>query len=136
MLQDLSFSLDIIHRERGVAVEIQCPDSAIFAGDAADLAEMLGNLMDNACKWAKAKVQVGATAAETLTIVIDDDGPGIPPERRAAALTRGGRLDQTVPGSGLGLDIVRELAELYSGTLRLEDSPLGGLRARLELPGG
>jgi signal transduction histidine kinase len=136
VLQDLSFSLDIIHRERGVAVEIQCPGSAIFAGDAADLAEMLGNLMDNACKWAKANVQVGVAAAGTLTIVIDDDGPGIPPARRAAALTRGGRLDETVPGSGLGLDIVRELAELYSGTLRLEDSPLGGLRARLELPGG
>jgi signal transduction histidine kinase len=127
VLRDLSFSLEIIHRERGVAIEIQCPDAASFAGDAADLAEMLGNLMDNACKWAKAKVQVGVTAAEALTVVIDDDGPGIP---------RGGRLDQTVPGSGLGLDIVRELAELYRGSLRLQDSPLGGLRACLELPGG
>ena len=67
--------------------------------------------------------------------MIDDDGPGIPPARREAALTRGGRLDETAPGSGLGLDIVREIADLYRGSLRLEDSPLGGLRARLELPG-
>ncbi len=136
VLQDLSFSLDLIHRERGVAIEIRCPDDAAFAGDAADLAEMLGNLMDNACKWAKAKVQVGVTVAGAITVVVDDDGPGIPPARRGAALTRGSRLDETVPGSGLGLDIVRELAELYRGSLRLEEAPLGGLRARLELPGG
>ena len=136
VLQDLSFSLDLIHRERGVAIEVRCPDDAAFAGDAADLAEMLGNLMDNACKWAKAKVQVGVTVAGAITVVVDDDGPGIPPARRGAALTRGSRLDETVPGSGLGLDIVRELAELYRGSLRLEEAPLGGLRARLELPGG
>ena len=136
VLQDLAFSLDIIHRERGIAIEIECPDDATFLGDAADLAEMLGNLMDNACKWAKSRLRVTVElAAPNLAIRIDDDGPGIPPARREAALTRGGRLDQTTPGTGLGLDIVREIAELYRGSLRLEDSPLGGLRARLELPG-
>jgi signal transduction histidine kinase len=136
VLQDLAFSLDIIHRERGVRIEIICPAAAGFLGDAADLAEMLGNLMDNACKWARALVRVtveGGTSA--FTVLIEDDGPGIPPARREAALTRGGRLDETAPGTGLGLDIVREIAELYRGKLRLEDSPLGGLRARLELPG-
>ena len=92
--------------------------------------------MDNACKWARAQVHVTVAAeARRLVILIDDDGAGIAPEARKAALTRGARLDQTVPGSGLGLDIVRELAELYHGMLRLEDSPQGGLRARLELPG-
>jgi signal transduction histidine kinase len=137
VLQDLSFSLDIIHRERGVAIEIGCPEGALFAGDAADLAEMLGNLMDNACKWARSRVRAAvAIDGSHLAILIDDDGPGIPPARREAALKRGGRLDQTVPGSGLGLDIVREIAELYRGSLQLEDSPLGGLRARLALPGG
>lgn len=136
VLEDLAYSLGIIHRERGIAVEIACGQSAMFPGDAADLAEMLGNLMDNACKWAKSKVRVAVDPGGLdLVVLIDDDGPGIPPERRDAALTRGARLDQTVPGSGLGLDIVRELAELYRGVLRLEDSPLGGLRARLELPG-
>jgi signal transduction histidine kinase len=136
VLQDLSFSLDIIHRERGVAIDLDCPDGATFAGDAADLAEMLGNLMDNACKWARSQARVMVKAdGSQLAILIDDDGPGIPPARREAALTRGGRLDQTVPGSGLGLDIVREIAELYRGSLQLEDSPLGGLRAHLILPG-
>jgi signal transduction histidine kinase len=135
VLQDLAFSLDIIHRERGVALQIQCPADATFAGDAADLAEMLGNLMDNACKWARNKVLVAVTAAEGLTVVIDDDGPGIPAARRDAALKRGARLDQFMPGTGLGLDIVREMSELYRGSLQLDDSPSGGLRARLELPG-
>ncbi|HEY1383782.1 MAG TPA: sensor histidine kinase [Dongiaceae bacterium] len=136
VLQDLAFSLDIIHRERGIRIDIGCPPGAGFLGDAADLAEMLGNLMDNACKWARAQVRVTVEAgAATLVILIDDDGPGIPPARREAALTRGGRLDEAAPGTGLGLDIVREIAELYRGTLRLEDSPLGGLRARLALPG-
>jgi signal transduction histidine kinase len=136
VLQDLAFSLEIIHRERGIAIEIACPEDAVFPGDAADLAEMLGNLMDNACKWAKGSMRVAVEAgARDLVILIDDDGPGIPPARREAALTRGARLDETAPGTGLGLDIVREIAELYHGSLRLEDSPLGGLRARLELPG-
>jgi signal transduction histidine kinase len=135
VLQDLAFSLDIIHRERGIAIDIQCPENASFLGDAADLSEMLGNLMDNACKWARTRVRVTVEAgAHDLVVLIDDDGPGIPPARREAALTRGGRLDETAPGTGLGLDIVREIAELYRGSLGLEDSPLGGLRARLVLP--
>jgi signal transduction histidine kinase len=93
--------------------------------------------MDNACKWARRRVRVTvASDGGPLSVLVDDDGPGIPEARREAALTRGGRLDQTVPGSGLGLDIVREIAELYRGSLQLEDSPLGGLRARLALPGG
>jgi signal transduction histidine kinase len=137
VLQDLAFSLDIIHRERGIRIEIACADDAGFLGDAADLAEMLGNLMDNGCKWAKARVRVTVDPGPArLAILIDDDGPGIPPARRDAALTRGGRLDETAPGTGLGLDIVREIAELYRGSLRLEDSSLGGLRARLDLPAG
>ena len=135
VLDDLAFSLDIIHRERGIEIEIACPEEAGFLGDAADLAEMLGNLMDNACKWARSRVRVTVEARHGLTIMIDDDGPGIPQEGRAAALARGGRLDETKPGSGLGLDIVREIAGLYRGTLRLEDSSLGGLRAQLDLPG-
>lgn len=136
VLQDLAFSLDLIHRERGIAIGTDCPSDAVFPGDTADLAEMLGNLMDNACKWAQSQVRVAvAVEARRLVILIDDDGPGIPHARRATALARGGRLDQSVPGSGLGLDIVRELAELYHGSLCLDDAPLGGLRARLELPG-
>jgi signal transduction histidine kinase len=136
ILQDLVFSLDIIHRDRAIKIEIDCAAEASFVGDAADVAEMLGSLMDNACKWARARIRVTVVSAATgVTMLIDDDGPGIPQESRMTALKRGGRLDETRPGHGLGLDIVRELATLYRGTLCLEDSPLGGLRARLDLPG-
>ncbi len=96
---------------------------------------MLGNLLDNAARWASREVAVTAQRnANELLITIEDDGPGIAPERRSAALTRGTRLDESAPGSGLGLHIVAELAGLYGGTLALDDSALGGLRVRLSLP--
>jgi signal transduction histidine kinase len=106
-----------------------------FAGELQDLQEMLGNLVDNACKWARHAVRVAATAeGRRLRLVVDDDGPGIAAAQRDAALARGTRLDETVPGSGLGLAIVHELARLYGGELALEPSPRGGLRAVLWLP--
>ncbi|MCM0607688.1 MAG: sensor histidine kinase [Ideonella sp. WA131b] len=106
-----------------------------FGGELQDLQEMLGNLVDNACKWARQTVRLGATAeGHWLRLVVDDDGPGIAPERREAALARGTRLDESVPGSGLGLAIVQELAGLYGGGLALEPAPGGGLRAVLRLP--
>jgi signal transduction histidine kinase len=91
--------------------------------------------MDNACKWARERVAVTARAeGGRLKITVEDDGPGLAPEDRARVLARGARLDETVPGSGLGLDIVSEIAALYGGTLTLEDAELGGLRATLDLP--
>ncbi|MBP6900390.1 MAG: sensor histidine kinase [Burkholderiaceae bacterium] len=110
-----------------------------FSGEVQDLQEMLGNLLDNACKWARHEVRMAAelrpgAAARRLLIRIDDDGPGIAAERRQAVLDRGTRLDETVPGSGLGLAIVHELVGLYGGELRLLDAPAGGLRVELELP--
>jgi signal transduction histidine kinase len=100
-----------------------------------DLQDMLGNLLDNACKWARSEVVV-ALEAQTgaWCLVVDDDGPGVEAARRDAVLARGVRLDETVPGSGLGLHIVQELAGVYGGTLARADSPLGGLRVRLTLP--
>jgi signal transduction histidine kinase len=96
---------------------------------------MLGSLMDNACKWARARIRVAVvSAANGIVVLVDDDGSGIPPESRLTAMMRGSRLDETRPGHGLGLDIVSEIAILYGGALRLEDSPMGGLRARLDLP--
>ncbi len=107
----------------------------LFRGEKQDLMEMLGNLVDNACKWAKHTVQVSVAGHdETLTVVVDDDGPGLPPERREQALMRGIRLDERPVGSGLGLAIVRELAQLYGGDVMLSESPLGGLRVSLSLP--
>ena len=96
---------------------------------------MLGNLLENACKWARHRVEVNAgVAGGELWITIDDDGKGLPAAQRSAVLQRGVRADEQVPGSGLGLAIVSDLAQLYGGNVSLEDSPLGGLRARLTLP--
>ncbi|MEM7766433.1 MAG: ATP-binding protein [Pseudomonadota bacterium] len=118
--------------EVGAAVE---PGMA-FRGEAQDLEEMLGNLMENGCKWARSRVAVSVVEGSDgqVHIHVDDDGPGLSPDERAAALQRGVRLDETAPGTGLGLSIVKDLAELYSGSLSLSDAPLGGLRATLILP--
>jgi len=99
------------------------------------LQEMLGNLLDNACKWAAHRVEISAhTDGTTFTLALDDDGPGLDARQRAVVLRRGVRADEQVPGSGLGLAIVDDLARLYGGRVELLDSPLGGLRAALTLP--
>ncbi|WOR13738.1 sensor histidine kinase [Hyphomonas sp. FCG-A18] len=100
-----------------------------------DLEEMLGNLMENACKWAKSRIDVSARSGENglMEIYIDDDGPGLPLEQREKAIKRGVRLDETAPGTGLGLSIVADIADMNSGRLTLSDSPIGGLRATISL---
>jgi signal transduction histidine kinase len=113
-----------------------------FRGERQDLEETVGNLMDNACKWSKSKVDVRAklltSAGEDgrpwLSIEVDDDGPGLKPEQRATALKRGQRLDESKPGSGLGLNIVSETVAMYGGKIELSDAELGGLRVILKLP--
>ena len=98
---------------------------------------MVGNLLDNACKWARSRVSASATredGARRFTVTVDDDGPGLTEAERKKAVKRGQRLDESKPGSGLGLSIVADLAHLYKGHVELEPSPEGGLRARLELP--
>jgi signal transduction histidine kinase len=100
-----------------------------------DLEEILGNVLDNACKWARKKIEISAAArGGAIEIVIDDDGPGLPETQRLAVIERGVRLDETAPGSGLGLAIVRDLVDLYGGTVALETSEGGGLRARIGIP--
>lgn len=107
-----------------------------FRGEAQDLEDMLGNLIDNACKWADRRVEISSDLEDGwLTICIDDDGPGLSPAQREEVFLRGRRIDESMPGSGLGLTIVRELAELYGGSVTLEAAPSKGLRARLRLPG-
>ena len=113
-----------------------------FLGEKHDFEEMVGNLLDNACKWAKSKVTMRVIRRKDpdkvggvrIVIFVDDDGPGLTLQKRKAAMKRGQRLDESKPGSGLGLSIVTELAEVYRGTFKLKVAPLGGLRARLELP--
>jgi signal transduction histidine kinase len=127
-----------VHAARALRIEAApiAPGLA-FAGEAQDLQEMLGNLLDNACKWARGTVRVAAERSEggaTLRLQVDDDGPGIDAAQRERALARGARLDESAPGSGLGLAIVHDRVRLYGGTMVLDDAPGGGLRVVLELP--
>ena len=111
------------------------PATLVFRGEEQDLQEMLGNLLDHACKWAASRVEVGAgIEQDRLVIHVDDDGKGIAAAQRQATLRRGVRADEQVPGSGLGLAIVDDLARMYGGGIVLADSPLGGLRTILTLP--
>ena len=128
-----------ISHDRGIAGRHSVPASVRFRGDKQDFEEMLGNLLDNAFKWAVSTVEVALDKSQDdksgrIVLLIDDDGPGLPDEALADVLKRGRRLDEGTPGSGLGLSIVVDLAKLYGGQLSLEGSPLGGLRARLALP--
>lgn len=136
VLEGLVRVMQRVHGGCELAVEFATPsDGVVFRGDEQDLHEMLGNLLDNACKWAARRVHVAvAGAAAQLTITIDDDGPGLAASAREAVFARGVRADERVPGSGLGLAIVRELASLYGGDVSLADAPLGGLRVTLVLP--
>lgn len=127
-----------IYTERAIAFRADVPPKLRFRGEKQDLEEMVGNLVDNAFKWARSQVRLTARRIEgtpvTLELVVEDDGPGLDEEERADAIKRGRRLDETTPGSGLGLSIVNELAETYDGSFELSRSPLGGLRATLRLP--
>jgi signal transduction histidine kinase len=118
-----------------ISLSVDCPADLAFAGEAQDLEEMFGNILENACKFAAAEVRVRASAADgRLLIDIADDGPGLAPELRERVKKRGARLDESKPGAGLGLAIVADLAELYDGALDLTEADLGGLSARLNLP--
>jgi len=127
----LGRTLAKLYADRQLKFDIDVSPDLNFRVQREDFEEMLGNLLDNACKWAHSEVRVHFDGSALIT---DDDGPGIPPELRTAVLARGVRVDETAPGTGLGLSIARELADLYSGSLTLEASPTGGLRAVLRLP--
>ena len=141
-LNALSRALTKIYEGRALHLEIDCPGGVRFFGEKQDFDEMAGNLLDNACKWARSSVTVkvearpceGTSTTRTFRLIIEDDGPGRAAESRRAGVERGRRLDESVPGSGLGLSIVAELSHLYRGTLRLEEAESGGLRACLTLP--
>jgi signal transduction histidine kinase len=138
----LTRTMEKIYHPRGIAIDVEAPEVVRFRGERQDLEEMLGNLVDNACKWAQARVSVevtperaeGSPPKPTVRIVVDDDGPGLSPAEREQVARRGQRLDESKPGSGLGLSIVLELATLYGGGLTLSNAPIGGLRAELVLP--
>ena len=135
-------TMEKIHRDRDIAIEVKADPQAKFRGERQDLEEMVGNLVDNACKWAASRVFIEVLverpaapgAARVLRIIVDDDGRGLSEAERAQVSRRGQRLDESKPGSGLGLSIVVDLAGLYGGSLTLGHAPIGGLRAELVLP--
>jgi signal transduction histidine kinase len=135
-------AMNRIHEDRGLALRFDIPDKILFKGEQQDLEEIVGNLVDNACKWGRSTVTVtlggrsepNGDGPGSFTLDIDDDGPGLTAEERAEATRRGRRLDESKPGSGLGLSIVTDLVALYDGRFELDRSPAGGLRAEIELP--
>jgi signal transduction histidine kinase len=142
-IEALRRTMEKIHRDRGVIIELNADPQAKFRGERQDLEEMAGNLVDNACKWATSRVYIDVLlvrpvepgAGPMLRIIVDDDGRGLSPAEREQVSRRGQRLDESKPGSGLGLSIVTDLAALYGGNLSLGRAPIGGLRAELVLPG-
>ena len=143
VVSSLARTMEKIHHDRNIAIEIEASEGTRFRGEQQDLEEMVGNLVDNACKWAQSRVAVEVFSQRsdagderpTVHIIVDDDGPGLSPQQREQVARRGRRLDETKPGSGLGLSIVVDLASLYGGSLALGTAPIGGLRAELILPG-
>jgi signal transduction histidine kinase len=142
VVEPLVRTLERIHQDKRIAITVACPSDARFQGERQDLEEMLGNLLDNACKWARATVRLevekpgetGRPRHRRLAITVADDGPGLTEDERARIGKRGLRLDETKPGSGLGLSIVMDLAQSYGGSCELDESPEGGLTVRLDLP--
>jgi signal transduction histidine kinase len=135
-IEALCRTLERIHAERHISVDYECAEGLAFRGERHDFEDLLGNLVDNGCKWARRQVFVKAENREGwIVITVDDDGPGLPADKRAEVFQRGIRLDEATPGTGLGLSIVSDVAALYGGSVELDDSPLGGLRAVLTLPG-
>ncbi|MBS0577754.1 MAG: histidine kinase [Proteobacteria bacterium] len=141
LVADLRSALLKVYAGKDLSVELNLAPEAQFLGDRGDLTELLGNLMDNACKWCRGRVRVSAAldaaaeASRRLLLAVEDDGPGISAADRARVLERGVRIDEKVPGHGLGLAMVQDTVELYGGTLAIGASPLGGARLSLSLPG-
>jgi two-component system sensor histidine kinase PhoQ len=130
-----------VYADKDLSLELVVPAASQFIGDRGDLTEVLGNLLDNACKWCRSRVRLTASAAEgagpreRLVLEIEDDGPGISQADRERVLQRGVRTDESVPGHGLGLAMVRDTVDLYGGRISIDSSPLGGARFSLRLPG-
>ena len=138
---ELRVALLKVYAEKDLSIELAIERESQFVGDRGDFTELLGNLMDNACKWCRSRVRITvlidqqAGARERLSLAVEDDGPGISEENRARVLQRGVRTDESVPGHGLGLAMVRDTVDLYGGRVTIDTSPLGGARFSLRLPG-
>jgi len=140
-LEPLRAALLKVYVERNIDCELIVAPGCLFTGDREDLTEVAGNLLDNAFKWSRGRVRLTAericdptARRDGLRLVVEDDGPGIPVDERERVLDRGARLDERVSGQGIGLSVVRELAQLNGGTIRIDDSPLGGAWIEIRFP--
>ncbi|MDP5134674.1 ATP-binding protein [Rheinheimera baltica] len=131
LLDKLVSALTKIYRDKNIQIELNCPENSVFRGDETDLMEILGNLLDNACKACRHQVSVTINQLPDLVLCIEDDGPGVPVDKRQQLFVRGTRLDTYHEGHGVGLAIVAELVSSYSGNIALDDSELGGARFSL-----
>ncbi len=142
VLDSLSRTLQRINLDKNVTVDVQCTENARFRGEKQDLEEMIGNLLENAFKFAESRIDLHAVWRPSemdegrvwIDIFVSDDGPGLTPQQRYEAVKRGHRIDESKPGSGLGLNIVSETAAMYGGKIKLGPSYLGGLEVKLKLP--
>jgi signal transduction histidine kinase len=133
--EDLVYAMRRLYQERDLEYDLSGLQECWFRGERQDLEEMMGNLIDNASKWAQRCVVVKSELQDhKLILVVEDDGPSIPPESIEEVMRRGNRLDESKPGHGQGLGIVKDIADLYGGSLSLQDGELGGIQAKLILP--
>lgn len=134
ILEDLKLTLDKVYREKGISAEIEASDDVVFLGDAGDFTEIAGNIIENAYKYGRARVRICARSEHgSLSLVVEDDGPGISADETEVLMERGSRADESVPGQGIGLAVVREIAALYQGQLDVAESSLGGAKIELTL---
>ncbi len=136
VMDELAVTLERIFAARSVEIDWRAPEDLVFPGERQDLLEIIGNLLENACNYGHGRVRAVAApnGSTRMTVTVEDNGPGLTEPERAAALKRGARLDESAPGSGLGLSIVDELARAYDGGVSLSASPLGGLKVVVDLP--
>lgn len=136
VLDEMAVMLERVFQSKDVEIDWRAPDELGFLGERQDLQEILGNLIENACKWCRRRVRIsaGPNGLGQMIVVVEDDGPGLPQAQRETAMKRGQRMDEDAPGSGLGLSIVDDLTRAYGGRVTLADSDLGGLKVVLELP--
>ena len=135
-LDELARMLERVFQDKGVVIDWRAPPNLMFRGERQDLLEIAGNVLENACKWCRKSVEIeaGLVAPGLMRLTVEDDGPGLPDEQRDEVMKRGARLDESAPGSGLGLSIVDELARAYGGKVAMERSSLGGLKVVIDLP--
>ena len=136
LMDELAITLERIFQDRGVEIDWRAPEDLVFPGERQDLLEIIGNVLENACKYGAGRVRAvaRASAEDRMTVTIADNGPGLEEPDRVDVLRRGARLDESAPGSGLGLSIVDELARAYGGSIQLGRSSLGGLEVVIDLP--